>query len=195
MGTNGIPSPPPPQVSPQMSPRLSSTQRSYREDPDGFLARLEARAQTLFGDGYTVAPVRETAYAFRVSTPPDGRGLVCRYDVNPEEGTCTCPFYARQAAKGEYLTDNGEIVACKHLRGLAALVRAMRRRHAKENDPNACGALWLHWMLYLAHRRRERMEREKRERQQERRREQERYGRLTLVVSTSRTTERTAEAS
>ena len=59
MGSATQPPPTTQQNPGQQSPRLSSTQKAYREDPDGFVERLQARANSLYPDGYTVRPASE----------------------------------------------------------------------------------------------------------------------------------------
>lgn len=139
---------------------LSPSQKSYRDNPSGFLERLKARAEGLFHDGYTVYP-GDTLHAFLVAYHEAKGNRWVTYEVVPLLGSCTCPFYARQQ-DGEYLGDDETLVACKHLRGLAALIRATCKRHASEGNITDCCFLWQHWMVTLSHLRRERIEREKR---------------------------------
>jgi hypothetical protein len=54
-------------------PYLSSTQKAYRTDPDGFVARLRARAQSLFEDGYTVRPGNKPHLVSGGAPKPPGR--------------------------------------------------------------------------------------------------------------------------
>jgi hypothetical protein len=153
------------------SPRLSSTQKAYREDPDGFLQRLQARAQSLFHDGYTVRPGNEP-HQFRVAHTNPKDGLVSEYVVHAGHQRCTCPFFARQASSGERLAENGPLVPCKHLLGLPALVRDTWRKHARDGNAQALTDLWRHWMVFVAHRRRKRQEAEWTERRRWQREEQ-----------------------
>lgn len=142
------------------APRLSASQKSYRDNPNGFLERLYARAENLSGEGYTAYPT-ETPHAFVVAqgakdAPPMG------YLVFPLQATCSCPFYARQS-QGEYLGEDRVVIPCKHLLGLPALVRATCQRYAREGDIHSCCQLWQHWMRTQSKKRRERLELEKQE--------------------------------
>ena len=147
--------------SPTAAPRLSPSQRSYRDNPNGFLERLYARAESLSVEGYTAYPT-ETPHAFVVAqegakdAPPMG------YLVFPLDATCSCPFYARQS-QGEFLGEDRVVIPCKHLLGLPLLVRATCKRHAREGDIHSCCQLWQHWMRTQSKKRRERLELEKQE--------------------------------
>jgi len=149
---------PPPTTQQQQQgqpPRLSSTQKAYREDPDGFLERLQARANSLYPDGYTVRPASEP-HRFLVAHTNPKDGVVTEYAVHAGEERCTCPFFARQA-NGERLADGGgPLLPCKHLVGLPALVRETWRQHARDGDVQALTDLWRHWMVFVAARRRHR---------------------------------------
>lgn len=141
--------------------RLSASQKSYRDNPNGFLERLQARAASLSQDGYTAYPA-DAPHAFVVA--PDGakEGPPMGYLVFPLLGACSCPFYARQR-EGEYLGEDRVVIPCKHLLGLSALVRATCQRHAREGDIHSCCLLWQHWMITQSKKRRERLELEKQE--------------------------------
>jgi len=139
---------------PSQQPRLSSTQKAYREDPDGFVERLQARANSLYPDGYTVRPASEP-HRFLVAHTNPKDGLVTEYAVHAGEERCTCPFFMRQAS-GERLAENGPLLPCKHLLGLPALVRETWRQHARDGDVQALTDLWRHWMVFVAARRRRR---------------------------------------
>lgn len=145
-------------------PRLSPAQKSYRDNPKGFLERLQARAVSLPLDGYTAYPA-DALHAFVVAPPPRPDeatdGPPTGYLVFPLQGACSCPFYARQQG-GEYLGEDRVVIPCKHLLGLSALVRATCQRRAREGDIHACCHLWQHWMITQSKRRRDRVEREKR---------------------------------
>ena len=141
--------------------RLSPSQKSYRDNPSGFLERLQARAESLAQDGYTAYPAN-APHAFVVAPDRPKGGEVAGYLVHPLCGTCSCPFYARQL-QGEYLGEDETLVPCKHLTGLPALIRATCRRHANEGDIHACCRLWQHWMITQSKKRRLRLEREKAE--------------------------------
>ena len=150
----------------QQPPRLSSTQKAYREDPDGFVERLQARANSLYPDGYTVRPASEP-HRFLVAHTNPKDGTVTEYTVSAWEERCTCPFYARQA-KGERLAEGGgPLLPCKHLLGLPALVRETWRQHARDGNVSALTALWRHWMVFVAARRRRRQVAEWTERRQQ----------------------------
>lgn len=133
--------------------QLSASQKSYQSDPQGFLARLQQRAETLFENGYVVYTT-ETPHVFIVA----GSGKDEKaYAVHAIEQTCDCLFFTRQLA-GEYLTDDGSIVVCKHLQGLSLLVRKTRRwLHASGQIEQYC-TLWTHWMKTMAAVRRQRIQ-------------------------------------
>ena len=162
MGSATQPPPTPPTTQQQQQgqpPRLSSTQKAYREDPDGFVERLRARADSLFADGYTVRPASEP-HRFLVAHTNPKDGVVTEYAVDAEEERCPCPFYARQANGERLAAEGGPLLPCKHLVGLPALVRETWRRHAREGNVGALTALWRHWMVFVAARRRKRQEAE-----------------------------------
>ena len=154
MGSATQPPPTTPHQPGQQPPRLSSTQKAYREDPDGFVERLQARANSLYPDGYTVRPGNEP-HRFLVAHTNPRDGTVTEYAVHAGEERCTCPFYARQA-NGERLAENGPLLPCKHLLGLPALVRETWRQHARDGNVQALTDLWRHWMVFVAARRRRR---------------------------------------
>lgn len=140
------------------SPSLS--QKAFGNDPHGFLARLEERANTLFESGYFAYPTDE-AYCFAVVHHVKRAGASdSEYFVRPIEGTCTCPFFSRQEL-GEYLTAPGEapyLIPCKHLRGLSLLVKKTRGWLYSTGQIGAFCALVSPWMRMLAHLRRGRIE-------------------------------------
>ena len=178
MGSATQPPPTTPQQPGQQPPRLSSTQKAYREDPDGFVQRLQARANSLYPDGYTVRPASEP-HRFLVAHTNPKDGLVTEYAVHAGEERCTCPFYARQA-NGERLAEGGgPLLACKHLLGLPALVRETWRQHARDGNVSALTALWRHWMVFVAARRRRRQIAEWTERRQQQQREQQSHASVT----------------
>lgn len=141
------PAPPPSPSLPGQSseaPRLSPSQLAFRKDPDGFLERLNARAKSLFQDGYSVR-ASGASHAFVVSHTAPKDGKVSEYLVCPLQETCTCPFFARQAA-GEHLGEDGALILCKHLLGLSELVRETRGKLASEKNLEALCALCRPWM-------------------------------------------------
>lgn len=140
-------------------PRLSPSQKAYRDNPDGFLARIKARAESLFQDGYTVSAT-DTLHAFVVAYHAARDGQWVEYVVCPLQGTCSCPFQNRQL-QGEYLGTDATLVTCKHLLGLSLLVRATCQTHAREGNISACCHLWQHWMITQAEKRRQRIAKEK----------------------------------
>ena len=73
---------------------LSASQKAYLDDPEGFINRLAARADNLFEDGYLAQITAET-HVFEVIN--QGAKHQHGYRVNALRGTCTCPFYERQA--------------------------------------------------------------------------------------------------
>ena len=160
----GYPFPPPPQDAGTEydAPLPSLSQKAFGDDPHAFLARLEERANTLFESGYFAYPTDE-AYCFAVVHHVKRAGATdSEYFVRPVEGTCTCPFFARQEL-GEYLMPPGEpsyLVACKHLRGLSLLVRKTRGWLYGTGQIRAFCALVSPWMRMLAHLRRGRIDRE-----------------------------------
>lgn len=133
--------------------RLSSSQQSYRNDPQGFTERLQERADTLFENGYLVYPTDEIhcfAVVHEVANhsareEKEYRQYLVRYLLF----TCTCPFYERQV-QGEYLTADQSIVACKHLLGLSGLMRKTRRWLSDTGQVPAYCALWSHWLKTLS---------------------------------------------
>ena len=165
MGSATQPPPTTAQQPGQEPPRLSSTQKAYREDPGGFVERLGARANSLYPDGYTVRPASEP-HRFLVAHTNPRDGTVTEYTVSAGEERCTCPFYARQA-NGERLADGGPLLPCKHLLGLPALVRETWRQHARDGNIQALTDLWRHWMVFVAARRRRRQIAEWTERRQQ----------------------------
>ncbi len=165
MGSATQPPPTTEQHPGQQPPRLSSTQKAYREDPDGFVERLGARANSLYPDGYTVRPASEP-HRFLVAHTNPKDGLVTEYAVHAGQERCTCPFFMRQA-NGEHLAEGGPLVPCKHLVGLPALVRETWRQHARDGDVQALTDLWRHWMVFVAARRRRRQNAEWTERRQQ----------------------------
>jgi hypothetical protein len=124
------------------------------------VARLRARAQSLFEDGYTVRSGNKPHW-FLVEHQSLRDGTVSEYVVDAFEERCNCPFFGRQI-RGERLTESegAPPLACKHLLGLHALVRETWRRHASEGDVEALTHLWRHWMVFVAERRRRRQEAE-----------------------------------
>ena len=142
-------------------PRLSPSQKSYRDNPNGFLARIKARAESLFQDGYTASPA-DTLHSFVVAYHAARDGQLVEYVVCPLQGICSCPFHARQL-QGEYLGESGDttVLTCKHLMGLASLVRTTCQWHAREGNISACCHLWQHWMTTRATLRRARIAKEK----------------------------------
>ena len=155
MGSATQPPPTTQQNPGQQPPRLSSTQKAYREDPDGFVERLGARANSLYPDGYTVRPASEP-HRFLVAHTNPKDGTVTEYTVSAWEERCTCPFFMRQA-NGERLAEGGgPLLPCKHLVGLPALVRETWRQHARDGNVQALTDLWRHWMVFVAARRRRR---------------------------------------
>lgn len=159
-----------------LTPSLS--QKAFWEDPHAFLARLEERATRLFESGYFAYPTDEPHCFSVVHHVKKTSAKDSEYFVRPVEGTCTCPFFARQGT-GEYLTramgeylpgavgenlgEDGEqpyIVPCKHLRGLSLLVRKTRRWLYQTGQIRAFCALAVPWMRMLAHLRRERIRQE-----------------------------------
>lgn len=102
---------------------------AYLLDRENFLARLERRGETLFEDGYTVVPDdRQGVYCVCRRDGNDAR----TYRVNPLDGTCTCPFFAWQEL--EPLSLEGEIVPCKHLRGLERLIARTLQLHREQEQ-------------------------------------------------------------
>lgn len=161
-------------------PRPSPSHTAYREDPEGFLERLDARAARLFEDGYRALPApsggdaaREqraqeqargpefSPHAFLV-THSGRHGTVC-YRVDAWRQTCDCPFHARQRAGERLGEDDGEegLIACKHLRGLPALVRKSRQELYRAGKVAAYCALSVHWLRFLAALRRQRIRKER----------------------------------
>ena len=126
-------------------PRLSGTQRAYLFNRDKFLAGLEERATRLFESGYRVSETNRV-HVFVVACPhAKGEHI---YFVDALADTCTCPFYTRQT-DGEPLTEDGSILACKHIRGLPKLVRQVRLAYLEAGDL-VCGyRLWAHWLAAL----------------------------------------------
>ena len=131
---------------------LSASQKAYLDDPEGFINRLAARAESLYESGYLALPTGES-HVFEVIN----RGARHKhgYRVNALTGACTCPFYQRQAS-GEMLTDNNRLIRCKHHRGLPGLVRRTRKALYQANQVNDYCALWAHWMKTLSAIRRQR---------------------------------------
>ena len=136
--------------------RLSSTQRAYLFDRENFLSRLEARANALFENGYTVEPTA-TPCVFAVLLPtPTGDTA---YLVNPVRGACTCRFFTRQEA--EPLT-TGPPLPCKHLRGLRLLICHVRERYQDQQNWSCYYRLRLHWTAAVLEERRLSLEGERR---------------------------------
>lgn len=155
--------------------RLSSTQKSYREDPDLFRSRLYARAESLFESGYNVYP-GSVAHEFVVAYTDAKTGLVTDYQVHLTDYTCTCPFYMRQVG-GERLDEdeNEPLVPCKHLIGLPSLVRMVRRTLMHDGHIHAACALFKHWMIYQTYKRKLRQHAERESARREKKQNQERY--------------------
>ena len=125
---------------------LSASQKAYQEDPEGFINRLVARAESLYESGYLALPTGEI-HVFEVINL--GTRHKHGYRVNALTGACTCPFYERQA-QGERLTDNNRLIRCKHHRGLPLLVRKTRKALYAANQAKECCELWAHWMKTLS---------------------------------------------
>lgn len=134
--------------------RLYPSQRAYRQDPNGFLMRLSARAATLFESGYRVYPAGEP-HTFVIVC--DGGTDPPQYTIHATEQTCSCPFHAQQAA-GEYLGEDTAIIPCKHVMGLSSLVRKTRRWLYQTGQVRAFCALSIHWMKHLSALRRARIQ-------------------------------------
>lgn len=132
---------------------LSSLQRTFLNDPEGYMTTLLRRAERLFDQGYR-AEAASVPHVFVVTrkkrpadTPEDGRYLVHAVQV-----TCTCPFFTRQAA--EPLCHDGTPVPCKHLLGLQTLVRLTAEERKATRDLYAYYRLASHWMGVMAERHR-----------------------------------------
>ncbi len=101
-------------------------QAAYRFFHDRFMDGMHQRAQNLWTDGYRVTPQEEDETAapptkFLVYKESDNENAAeDGYVVDPIADTCTCPFF--QGQKAEPLGEDEGTVACKHLRGLNALV-------------------------------------------------------------------------
>ena len=133
-------------------PRLSPSQRAYLFNREQFLQGLQARAESLFADGYWVAETN-CPYRFVIHSP--GKDGEKTYFVDAIAETCTCAFFARQVA-GESIVEDGGILACKHLRGLGPLVRQTRLAHFDEGATGCGYRLWIHWLATLSERQRRR---------------------------------------
>lgn len=157
--------------------RLSPSQKAYRTNPQGFLERLRERAATLFESGYRVEPGEET-HRFQVVNSTRKEEIV--YQVDALACTCTCPFFAWQEA-GEYLGEQAEIIACKHLQGFPTLVRKTRQELYRKGHVTAFCTLSMHWMKHLSALRQQRIRRAQQE-------EETRRGRVrsTLPPSSAR---------
>lgn len=132
-------------------PQLSASQRAYLFNRENFLAGLRQRAATLFACGYTLWPTA-TPHVFVVTCPhKDGEKS---YFVNAVTHTCTCPFLTRQK-EGEPLTEDGTLLACKHLLGLRTLLRQMVQALKTEGDLNCYYRLRAHWLGVLAEKHRQ----------------------------------------
>lgn len=125
-------------------PPMSASQRAYMFQRDKFLARIMERALRLAEDGYTVER-GEHCHEFLV-TPP---ACSIPYVVNALEQTCTCCFFRRQM-EGEPLTRDGTLVACKHLHGLKALIRAEYVQLAAQQRWCCYYRLRIGWLQTLA---------------------------------------------
>jgi hypothetical protein len=124
---------------------LSASQKAYQEDPEGFIQRLSARAESLYENGYLALPTADI-HVFEVINL--GAKHQHAYRVNALLESCTCPFYRRQA-QGERLTENGKLIRCKHHRGLPLLIRKTRQALYQANRKQECCELWAHWMKTL----------------------------------------------
>ena len=134
-------------------PPLSLSQRAYLFQRESFLTRIEERAARLGQDGYTVEPdCRPCCF---VILPP---GENPPYLVDALRQTCTCCFYRKQV-QGEPLTKDGVIVACKHLRGLHALIRSECLQLKTEARWCCLYRLRAHWLITLAARAQEEQQR------------------------------------
>jgi hypothetical protein len=119
-------------------------------DRANFLARLEKRAQSLYADGYAVAPT-EKLHVYRVSYQ-DGDGEKA-YRVDPIAQTCTCPCFRWQAL--EPLSEDGAVVICKHLRGLSGLISRTLTTLKERQEVRLYYLLAAHWAGTRARMRRE----------------------------------------
>jgi hypothetical protein len=94
----------------------TNNQFAYRTNRDAFLQGIADRAENLWRDGYRVAPLQNGPTCFLVYREEEATG----YCVDPVAQTCSCRFHTDQ--KEHPLTDDGSLVPCKHLQGLAWLV-------------------------------------------------------------------------
>lgn len=105
---------------------LSNTQAAYRFYNDRFMTGLQSRAQSLWNDGYRVAPLEDDdapttkflVYKDDAENLPEDEAA---YMVDPLSETCTCAFFVNQ--KVEPLREDEGRVPCKHLMGLDTLVK------------------------------------------------------------------------
>ena len=133
-------------------PRLSPSQRAYLFNREQFLLGLKERSESLFDDGYRVA---ETNCHYRFAIYCPGKNGDKTYIVDAIAEICTCPFFMRQV-NGESIVEDGDILACKHLRGLCLLVRKTRLAHFDEGNIGCGYRLWAHWLATLSERQRRR---------------------------------------
>ncbi len=129
-------------------PRLSPSQRAYLFNREPFLQRLKARSENLFSDGYRVA---ETCCPYRFVIYGPAKYEEISYIVDAIAETCTCLFFIRQV-NGEHIMENGDILKCKHLRGLCQLVRMTRLAHFEAGNTGCGYRLWVHWLAALSER-------------------------------------------
>jgi hypothetical protein len=102
---------------------LSPTVRRFTFDPVGFKVDLEARAQTLWVDGYAVTETEQPGI-FAVNSPRHERHLVDWVNM-----TCTCQYYQKQEIPA--------LPLCKHLIGFEGLMSEQLgyyEVHAKEHQ-------------------------------------------------------------
>lgn len=138
-------------------PALSPVQRSYRQEPSTFLASVHARAESLFARGYRAKAARLPGLFQVLPENPkraERNGSPEGYLVHAVKGTCSCPFFAKQE-QGEWLEEDGSLVACKHLIGLEKLVRETAADCRSVGDLHGFYRLAAQWMEVLAERYRE----------------------------------------
>ncbi len=129
-------------------PRLSPSQRAYLFNREQFLQRLKERSESLFSNGYRIA---ETGCSYRFVIYGPGKYEEISYFVDAIAETCTCLFFIRQV-NGEHILENGDILECKHLRGLCQLVRMTRLAHFEAGNTGCGYRLWVHWLATLSER-------------------------------------------
>lgn len=89
------------------APRLTATQRSWMNDPEGFAKRMQERAAELWLEEYRVTATDETG-VFTVHSP---KGETYRVNVLTDD--CTCAYQQKAGIPQ---------VSCKHIQGLPFLV-------------------------------------------------------------------------